>query len=755
MPELTVSMPAYNSQKYVKQAIESVLRQEGVDFELIVVDDGSTDDTAAVVESFKDRRLTLIRNTKNRGIAYCHNLVIDRSHSPFIAHVDSDDLVLAGAFQKLLAALQSSPTIGQAHCYFFDIDEHGRITRKAFRQRREVFRKTRPVHMDYKRELLVHGSVMNALRTYRREVFDTLGGFNERLRYGEDYEMALRMIDKYDIKLVPEFLYCRRIHHSNTVESMRLQRIRFWGQRLMLCHTLARNRKIQFPTQTKYKMHRLMMVGLLHVLRLARILDFLRGIVTFPSKARAFLAAEIFLPLFDSIYTLAHSRCSWRPLSLSDHKTRVRPGGRERVAYYLWHYPVLSQTFIQRELWALSELGLSVTVVADASEEVEALDLTGRPFAANTHYLFPMEKTLWRNYLRYFLARKPLLFASLFVYLLFRQHRKYKTLKGDLRLFQKATYLAGVLKDKGVTRIHSPWADECALVALMAARLLGVPYSVQARAHDLYRIGHFYPLPEKFTNANFVITNCRYNESHIRSILNGSPWPKVHTIYEGIDPRQFKPQPKRLTRSNHTRILSVARLIEEKGLVHLLKACRILKERGFVFTCEIIGGPEKPLYMNYYVTLKRLHRHLQLEECVFFLGAQPFSKVLEAYQHADIFVLPCVVTENGGRDTTPNSLIEAMAMELPVISTNITGIPEIVEDDVSGILISPGDEKALAEAIIRLTEDATMRKKLGENARRRVEERFDIYKNADKYVELFAGPSVGFPPPRFSTHRPL
>ena len=166
MPELTVSMPAYNSGKFIGEAIHSVLRQEDVDFELIVVDDGSQDNTKEVVHSFNDPRIRLIENKENMGIAYCHNVVIEKSTSPFIAHVDSDDMVLPGAFRKMVNTLKSAPHLGQAHCYFFDVDEDGEITRKAFRERRKRFLKNRKPDMDYKRKLLVHGSVINPLRTY-------------------------------------------------------------------------------------------------------------------------------------------------------------------------------------------------------------------------------------------------------------------------------------------------------------------------------------------------------------------------------------------------------------------------------------------------------------------------------------------------------------------------------------------------------------------------------------------------------------
>jgi len=257
MPELTVSMPAYNSSKFIDEAIESVLRQEGVDFELIVVDDGSEDNTVELVRSFKDPRIRLITNKKNMGIAYCHNVVIDESKSPFITHVDSDDLVLPGAFQKMMDMIKSSPNLGQVHCNYYVIDENGRRIKDS----------SRKPDMDYKRELLVRGGVMNHLRTYRKELFDVAGKFDENLKYSIDTEMALRIIDKYDIKLVTESLYCRRLHKGNASQSLRFKELRFWFQRLLFSRRLLESKKILFPREKQYKLSRLMILGLYCALR--------------------------------------------------------------------------------------------------------------------------------------------------------------------------------------------------------------------------------------------------------------------------------------------------------------------------------------------------------------------------------------------------------------------------------------------------------------------------------------------------------
>jgi glycosyltransferase involved in cell wall biosynthesis len=175
-----------------------------------------------------------------------------------------------------------------------------------------------------------------------------------------------------------------------------------------------------------------------------------------------------------------------------------------------------------------------------------------------------------------------------------------------------------------------------------------------------------------------------------------------------------------------------------KGIEYLVRACRMLKDRGYRIRCEIVGG-RQATSVNYYITLQRLRRALALEGDVTFLGAEPFERVVERYQSADVFVLPSVIAADGTGDVTPNVLMEAMAMQLPVVSTRSRAIPEIVEDGVSGVLVPPRDATALADAIMRVMQDRELRVTLSRNARRRVEERFDISKNVRELLVLFEG----------------
>ncbi len=741
MPELTISMPAYNAGKFIEESIASVLRQKGVDFELLVIDDGSSDDTSAIVQSINDQRVRLLPNRFNRGIGFSHNRVIRESDSEFIVHVDADDLVLPGGLQKMVQRMRESPAIGQAHCYFFDIDELGRTTQEACRQRRRSFLKNRPINIDYKRDLLVRGTIINHLRIYRRAAFAVVGLFNERLRYGVDYEMALRIVDRFNIALVPEFLYCHRVYRQSITGKLTMQNLRFWWQRYGIGFRFWRNRQVGFIRHKDYNLHRLMVIGLFHLLNRGHRVEIIWKLLTQrPLFFSHFLhrCRLIAIPrLYDRL-----SRClsPWTSgLGSVEKRQRNLAHRHPRIAYYMWKFPRPTLTFIERELMALHQAGMNITVIADGSDASHA-EYQPADFPVVRHYLYPVDVALLARWRRYFLIKHPVRFLNLFLYIVSHRYDHHKTLREDLKVFNQALGLAGVLRREKIDLIHAVWANRCALVALVAAKLAGITYTVQARAStDLYRHSTTLGLSENLRHAAVIMTNSHYSKSTVCSILGKRDVGQVHVVYKGIDVRQFVPPSRTANRSKDIHILSVARLAEPKGLDYLIKACAILRNHGCSFHCEIVGGPENPTYMNYYVELKLLLRNLKLLDHVTMGGSAAFDRVLEKYGQADIFVLPCVIARDGARDVIPNSLIEAMAMQLPVITTGIAANSEIIENHISGIVVPDRNEQALAEAVMALIANYDLRLRLGENARKRVEERFDIHRNIDKCVRLFKG----------------
>ena len=242
----------------------------------------------------------------------------------------------------------------------------------------------------------------------------------------------------------------------------------------------------------------------------------------------------------------------------------------------------------------------------------------------------------------------------LWLFVVRHRYRSHKLWWHDRDVLYLAAQLAAVLEERGTTHVHSPWANHSALLSFVAARLMGVTYSVQARASEIHRSAQAPMVADRLQFAEFVVTNSHYNERHLRALLRGSPGPPIHTIYNGVELFRFQPKPPGPTGDASLLVLSVGRLIEPKGFRYLLRACRLLRDRGVEFTCEIIGGPQDPLDTIAWIDLRKLHTGLGLESTVRFRGEMSLSSVLSWYRRADIVVLPCVRARDGSHDITPN-----------------------------------------------------------------------------------------------------
>ncbi|MEM7415345.1 MAG: glycosyltransferase family 2 protein, partial [Gemmatimonadota bacterium] len=185
-PEVTISMPARNTAPMIGVALRSVLDQSGPSVEVIVVDDGSDDETATVAEGTGDPRVQVIRLERSRGIGAGHNLVTRHARGRFIVHVDSDDVVLPGGIEGAVAPLRARPELVHTYSDFFDLAVDGSIDEASYHEQLGRFDRRYQSGVDVRRELLVHGMVANHLRAYRKSALEEVGGFGETLVHGED-----------------------------------------------------------------------------------------------------------------------------------------------------------------------------------------------------------------------------------------------------------------------------------------------------------------------------------------------------------------------------------------------------------------------------------------------------------------------------------------------------------------------------------------------------------------------------------------
>ncbi len=284
-----------------------------------------------------------------------------------------------------------------------------------------------------------------------------------------------------------------------------------------------------------------------------------------------------------------------------------------------------------------------------------------------------------------------------------------------------SSWLAGEVGKRGIDHLHAHFAGDATWVAMLASKISKTPYSFTAHAGGLF--GWPYLLEEKVEGAKFIVAVSEFN----KKFLSGGD--KIKVIHCGVDLDRFSLFPHLVTPSS-PRILTVARMEEKKGHKYLLEALKILKDKNFKFKVILVGGG---VLEN---DLKSQTRSLGLEDYVIFAGPVTQSEVQKLLQKASVFVLPCVKAENGNMDGIPVVLMEAMATGVPVISTRISGVPELIENRQDGFLVGPKDSQGLAVAIEKVLVNDKLRRQFVQQARIKVERGFDIRKNAEKFRQL-------------------
>jgi glycosyltransferase involved in cell wall biosynthesis len=396
------------------------------------------------------------------------------------------------------------------------------------------------------------------------------------------------------------------------------------------------------------------------------------------------------------------------------------------VAYVVGTYPLLTTTFIDREIRILRQMGLDIDITA-LRRPHGRLSADQQGMVPHVRYVLPVRLSdLVRSHLSV-LIRRPAAFLGTLAHLVTRPHASlYSRMKTVLH-FGEGVHVASMLRGGGYRHIHAHFVDRAATVALVAGRLLDLPFSATAHANDIYVSPAL--LVEKLSSAAFVATCTRYNADHLQAAAAGR-YVNIACIYHGLDVDRYQPtepvdEPMRPT------ILAVGQLKEKKGFRHLITACAALRERGHDVDCRIVGeGPDRE-------PLQALIRGHGLDDVVDLLGALPHQDVIAEYRAASLFTLPCVVSANGDRDGLPNVILEAMAMQLPVVSSRLSGIPEAVIDGETGILVSPEDPDALADALEQLLVDPSLRADMGRRGRQTVVERFDVTTNVRELLKHF------------------
>jgi glycosyltransferase involved in cell wall biosynthesis len=405
----------------------------------------------------------------------------------------------------------------------------------------------------------------------------------------------------------------------------------------------------------------------------------------------------------------------------------VRGEAGGTLVFVVGTYPLLTTTFIDREISSLHGLGLDVRVVAARRPPPDApLSNDQRELARGTSYLIPIA---WRSLLAAharFLLTRPTAYLGTFAHLLTSPHPDLRARAKTVLHFGEGVYAAHVVDDGAVRELHAHFADRAATIALVASRLLRLPYtlSVHAGADVFVR-----PvlLREKVTAARRVVTCTSHNRAHLARLVGDDLDRKVTVIPHGLD--VVRHSPARPAPNGLPVVLAVGQLAERKGFAHLVAACGVLQRSGYRFACRIIGrGPQR-------ADLEARIAAGSLGATVSLLGALPHDAVVDQYRQATMVVLPCVRTTAGDVDGIPNVLVEAMALGVPVVSSDLPAIRELITDGVDGLLAPSGDVGRLAAAMRRLLDEPHLRRRLRAAARRTAVERFDAERNVRLLAE--------------------
>ncbi len=292
--------------------------------------------------------------------------------------------------------------------------------------------------------------------------------------------------------------------------------------------------------------------------------------------------------------------------------------------------------------------------------------------------------------------------------------------------------LARELKRRQIHHLHAHFIDRVASIGLNAAAAADATCSLEAHAKDIY-LSDPTEITERLGRARFTVTCTAYNRAELLALAPEDA--SVHLVYHGIDSRSFAPvgaswKPPVAGAANAGHILAVGRLREKKGFATLLRACALLRDQGLDVNCDIIGYGEQQ------AELETLAHELGIRDRLRLHGKMNHTQVKRFLQSADVFAAPSEIAADGDRDGIPNVLLEAMASALPVVTTPVSGIPELVTTDRNGLLVPPSDPRSLAAALRRLLESPALRRQLGVAARATVEQRFGAEQNLRTLIDL-------------------
>lgn len=397
-------------------------------------------------------------------------------------------------------------------------------------------------------------------------------------------------------------------------------------------------------------------------------------------------------------------------------------------------FPQIDETFILREIDELERQGQPVLVVPLLRGQQKVVHEEAKPWVKRALYIPLISPAILASNVKTFL-RAPRRYLRLLWTLIAGTILRPSTLIRTLALFPKSVHLAACLRKRGIRHVHAHFASHATTMALIISTLSDITYSFTVHGPDVFV--HRMLLREKIAGARFIRSISMFNKAFLCGLFPALTEGKIEVVHSGVQPEVYEqaalehePAPAQPSPKRKLRLLSVAAITPSRGFPFLVDACARLVSSGAEIECLIVGaGPLREATEQWIV------QH-GLSDAVKLVGLLPQHEVARLMGEADVFVLPSVIAVDGQMDGIPVSLIEAMAAGKPVIASAISGIPELVKDNVNGILVDAAYAGRLAEAVQRLYADPLLRERLGRAGQLKVRQEFDLGRNATALVAL-------------------
>ncbi|GAP14506.1 glycosyltransferase [Longilinea arvoryzae] len=397
-----------------------------------------------------------------------------------------------------------------------------------------------------------------------------------------------------------------------------------------------------------------------------------------------------------------------------------------KIAYVMSRFPHLSETFILREMLEMKHLGWEVSVYPLIRQRQAVVHPQAQAFLARAKDMRLFSARVILANLSEFIHH-PSLYLSTAARAIWGNRTSLRFLLRVCVIFPKSVAMARDMRRESIRHVHAHYATHPALAAWIIHHLTGIPYSVTVHAHDIYVEKAM--LPCKLKDASFISSISEFNRDYLVDQVDRGLDEKIHIVRCGVLPENY--QPDHRVRSSQTfELINIGSLQPYKGQKYLIQACAILQKRGVPVHCRIIGGGE--LHSELFAQISASN----LGECVELLGPRTQEEVAEMLPTADVYIQPSIITSSGKMEGIPVGIMEAMVCTVPVVATLISGVPELVQDHSTGLLVPPEDAAALADAIEKLYREPAFACELAAHGRDRVLQQYNLHTNVQELSSL-------------------